>query len=268
MKPIILLLFIAIFTINNLQAQVPGYQGKRFFAEIGGSFFPNFGSLTAQNKGGNSFPFGANTGDFIMKDRYSLSLHYVIGRLSTFKIAYNYQVAGAYSTATTASILQSGGIDEHDLFYQLHLHDVNLGFNLYGKRRNSNLAPMGFYWDLGIRLIFIANVLRDQRVKYADNRYDNTPIAEQLNPLPEEPFTFMFGITAMWGYRTVIANRLILNFGIETTLFPQYPLATIGIPGARNNPAETLSSFQRTAIQMAQDRYLLSIHIGIGALIF
>lgn len=267
MKQNILLLFVAIFFIQNIQAQVPGYQGKRFFAEIGGSFFPNFGSLTAQNKGANSFPFGANTGQFIMKDRYSLSLHYVIGRLTTFKIAYNYQVAGNYATATTRSLIMSG-LDYHDLFYQLHFHDVNLGFNLYGKRRSSNLAPMGFYWDLGVRLIFTQGVLRDQRVTYADNRPDNTPIAEQLNPLPDESFTFLFGITGMWGYRTVIADRLILNFGIETTLFAQYPLAMVGFPLARNNPSETLSSYQKGVIKTAQDRYLLSIHIGIGALIF
>lgn len=268
MKKIFLTLFcIAIFTIQSM-AQVPGYQGKKFFAEVGLSVFPNFFSTTAQNKGHNSFPFGENTGHFTMKDRYSLSLHYVIGRLSTFKLAYHYQVAGVNAETTTPSLTNIGLTDYHNLFYQVHYHDVNLGFNLYGKRRNSNLAPLGFYWDLGLRLVFATGDLRDQRVEYANNRADNRPVAADLHPITEDPFVFLFGITGMWGYRTVLFDRLVLNFGIEATFFPQYPISIVGFPLSRNNPAETLTSYQKGVIRTAQDRYMLSIHIGIGALIF
>lgn len=262
----ILLAFIFLWT-SQIQSQIPGYQGKRFFAELGGSFFFNMGFPTALNKGPASFPFGAHTGHFTIKDRYSLSLHYVLSRKATFKLAYNHQ-AGGLLTQTTTQSLHSSGIDQHDLFYQLYMHDVNLGFNLYGSR-NSNIAPLGFYWDLGLRLVFIDGVVADQRVEYADNRVDNRPYTDQLNPIPDEPLFFMLGIAAGWGYRTVIADRLILNFGIDATIFLQYPVAIVGLPSPFGGPSagSELTSYQKSVIQSTQDRYLFSFHVGIGVLI-
>lgn len=265
MKQLTVIFVLLLFWSIQSEAQVPGYQGKKFFIELGGFFFPNLAFPTAQNKGAQSFPFGYHTGHFTMKDRYSLSLHYIIGRKSTFKLAYNYQVSGLLHYASTPGLVF--GTDRHSLFYQLHMHDVNLGFNLYGKK-NTNLSPIGFYWDLGIRMVFVDGVLRDQRVDYADNRQDNTPYPDQVAPLNEETFMFMFGITGMWGYRTVIADRMTLTFGIETTIFPQYPLNLFPfiIPFV-SSTGTSLTSFQRSTIMSVQDRYLLSLHIGIGVLI-
>jgi|GEM_PF-1990585 len=263
-----ILFFITIwsfFGLSSAYSQAPGYQGKRFFIEIGGSFFPNLGFPTAQNKGPRSFPFGAHTGDITFHDRYHLSFHYIIGRKATFKAAYNYQVAGLFDEITTESITQNG-IDYHDLFYQLHMHDINLGFNLYNKKRSS-LAPLGFYWDLGLRLIFINGVLRDQRVEYADNRADNNPDPDFLAPVPTNTFTFALGITGIWGYRTVIADRVTLTFGIETTIFPQYLLLAAPNPLTGGSFIQA-SGHTTRVIQNVQDRYLTNIHIGVGALIF
>lgn len=264
----ILFIIVIIFGHSSAQAQVPGYQGKRFFIEMGGSFFFNLGYPTAQNKGPQSFPFNEHTGHFTLKDRYSLAVHYVFSRKNTIKLAYNYQVSGLTSSAITPNLFIPQNDDYHTLFYQLHLHDFNLGFNLYGKS-DANLAPLGFYWDMGIRFVFANGVLRDQRVQYADNRPDNRPIDGQVAVLAPEPSTVMFGITAMWGYRTIIANRLTFTFGIETTLFPQYAIAnpppSVPFPLAGNNQ---LSEYQKKTIQNVQDRYILGLHIGIGALIF
>jgi hypothetical protein len=265
MKQFIILISIILFLTSQIQAQVPGYQGKRFFIELGTSLFFNLGAPIAQNKGPQSFPFNAHTGHFTIKDRYSLSIHYIIGRKSTFKLAYNYQVSGLNTSTKTPSLFNNG-FDEHDLFYQLHMNDLNLGVNLYGRKSNSNLAPIGFYWDLGLRFLFVDGVLRDQRVTYADNRQDNYPNPEELAPLTENTFMFMLGITAMWGYRTVIADRLILNFGIEFTFFPQYPIG-LGVPGLPGG-VSALTDYQRGVVRNAQDRYLLSLHIGVGALLF
>ncbi|BDS13635.1 hypothetical protein [Aureispira anguillae] len=269
------ILYLTLFFLLNsslTQAQVPGYQGKRFFIELGGTFFPNFGYPTAQNKGAQSFPFNAHTGHFTIKDRYSLALHYVLSRKQTIKLAYNYQVSGLNTTASTPSLFSgSNNQDYHNLFYQLHAHDFNVGFNLYG-RSNANLAPLGFYWDLGFRFVGVNGVLRDQRVSYADNRIDNRPDPQQLAPLTHETFTFMFGVTAMWGYRTIIANRITFNIGIETTIFPQYMILASPIGGIPNPFSSTgsfeVTEYQKGVIRNIQDRYLLGVHIGVGALIF
>lgn len=94
----ILLIVVLFYCCSNiLQAQVPGYQGKRFFIEFNGAFFPNFSSITADNKGVNRYLYPGERGDvsyFTFKDRYSLSFQYVTGRKSSFKAAYAYQIAG------------------------------------------------------------------------------------------------------------------------------------------------------------------------------
>ncbi len=259
MKPYLYIFSIILFFTGQSSAQVPGFQGKRFFIEVGGSFFPNLFYPTAQNKGNQTFPDGQRSGDFTMKDRYELSFFYVTGRGSIFKAAYNYQVSGLDSYAFTPSLVS--GIDRHDLFYQLHMHDINLGFNLY-RDKTTNLAPLGFFFDWGIRFVFVDGVLRDQKVDYADNRSDHTPYADQLAPLNINSFVFMFGLTGKWGYRTVIADRVTLTFGIESTFFPQF--AGVYLSFFNTNS----SNFQTAAILNAQDRYLLSLHIGVGALIY
>lgn len=274
MKHLLFFVTIALFLgiSSQTKAQIPGYQGKRFFIELGGSFFFNLGYPTAQNKGPRSFPFNAHTGHFTLKDRYKLAVHYVIARKKTIKLAYNYQVSGMNTAVSTASLFQVG-IDNHNLFYQLHAHDINLGFNLYGKA-NTNLAPLGFYWDLGLRFIFVNGVLRDQRVEYADNRSDNRPYPDQVAPLTHETFTFLLGFTGTWGYRTIIADRITFSIGIETTIFPQYIF--VASPVAPPNPftvggnttPDELHPYHLETIRNLQDRYLLGIHVGIGALIF
>ncbi len=273
MKHLLFFVTITLFLVNSTQtqAQVPGYQGKRFFIELGGSFFFNLGSPTAQNKGPRSFPFDEHTGHFTLTDRYKLAVHYVFSRKNTFKIAYNYQVSGLNTSAVTPSLFQSSQ-DYHHLFYQLHAHDINLGINVYGKA-NANLAPLGFYWDLGLRFIFVNGVLRDQRVEYADNRADNRPYPDQVAPLTEDPFTFLFGLTALWGYRTVIADRITFSVGLETTIFPQYifvagPLGPLPNPLNVGGNSPELSNYQLQTIRNLQDRYFLGVHVSIGALLF
>jgi len=265
----ILLLIIS----TQTQAQVPGFQGKRFFIEFGGSFFFNLGAPTAQNKGPRSFPFNEDTGDFTLKDRYNVSIHYVFSRKNTLKLAYNYQVSGLNTSTSTPSLFQASQ-DNHNLFYQLHAHDINLGINIYGKS-NANLAPLGFYWDLGFRFIFVNGVLRDQRVEYADNRPDNRPYPDQVAALTHDPFTFMFGLTALWGYRTIIANRITFSAGIETTIFPQYlfvasPIGVFPTPFSVSSNANTteIPAYQLETIRTLQARYFLGIHISVGTLLF
>ena len=263
LKRFISLVSLLVFSYS-LMAQVPGFQGKRFFAEIGISAFPNFAFPTAQNKGGQSFPYNLHTGHFTLKDRYDLSFYYVTGRRSALKAAYHYQVAGLNSSAQTDGL--NGGYDQHNLFYQLHMHDLNLGINLY-KNRAKNLSPLGFFWDLSLRFVFIDGLLRDQRVEYYDNRPDHRPYADQLNPLPEQKLMFMLGFSGQWGYRTVIANRLTLSVGMEFTLFPQYFLLQGGyITGI--GIYDILNPYQRSIVMNVQDRYLMSLHIGFGVLIF
>jgi len=281
MKNIFFSLSLFLLSYSFAAAQVPGYQGKRFFIEIGGTFFPNYISAnpTAQNKGISSFPFGKNTGHFTMVDRYNIGINYVVGRKHTFQAIYNYSVSGlylgqhsgspiignSYSGSVRTPSKTTSGSDVHQLFYQLHIHEANLNMSFSGKN-NINLAPLGFYHNLGLRFLFIKGNLRDQRVEYASNQYpDHIPRADQLAPLNIKAFTFMLGITYHWGYRAIFGDRIILDVGLQATLFPQHPLSAIGFV---NGGSENNQFYQNKVINAVSGRYLLGIHIGVGVLLF
>ena len=259
----ILILFFSV----QIFAQVPGYQGKRFFAEIGGSFFFNHSYPTAQNKGPASFPFYNHTGHFTLRDRYHLTLYYTVSRKSVLHLGYDYQVSGLNIEHETTAIT-ANGLDLHQLFYQVHCHDVNIGLNVFN-RKKINLAPLGFYWDYSLRILYNKCILRDQMVKYADGRNDLRPYADQLLPIDLNTNIFILGIGVKFGYRYIFANRITLNLGLETTVLPQ---ALIAIPGAPNpitgNSNSNLDALEYHTMMTAQLRYLLNLNIGIGFLIY
>lgn len=254
MKKLLFLIFVyCTLNLSKAYSQIPGYQGKRFFVELGSSFFINTSFPTIENKGPRTFPSGRNTGDISLRSRYAISLNYVISRKHTFKVAYNYHFSGLYTTNYASGRL-------NHLFYQSYMHDINLGFNLYG-RTLANLAPLGFYWDLGARFIFVNNFLSQQMVNDvlydAESGFINSPA---LNPL-----TAVFGIGIQWGYRAIIANRITLNVGLETTICPQYLMLIDSLL----NPFREIEidSHARDVIRSVQDRYIFNVHIGIGILI-
>jgi len=137
-----LLFFITIcwsFNLTNTYSQVPGYQGKRFFLELGGSFFFNTATPTINNKGPRSFPIGDHTDDITFRSRYHLSLYYTISRKHLLKAAYNYQLSGLHLSLSLPDV---NGYNR--LFYHSYTHDINLGINIY-HQNITNLAPLGFY---------------------------------------------------------------------------------------------------------------------------
>ena len=153
---------------------------NKWFAEFGFNTFFNFGYPTAQNKGPRSFPYLENTGDATFMDRYELFVAYRFGGIHSIKAAYNYSVSGLGTKYSTYSKSGSGfsAFDAHDLFYQLHIHDI--GVSVMCSYSNSFNPISGFYWDIGVKTIFVSANLRDQRVVYHNNRYPDN-IQETVN---------------------------------------------------------------------------------------
>ena len=265
MKYILFSIFISIsFTYNQLYAQVPGYQGKRSFIEAKGVFTIGIGgALSAQNRGFNSFPDGVNNA-FALLDQYGLALNYITGRRSILKVSFDYSVSGAYLTAYTEPISnRTSDRDRRDLFYQVHATDFNLSVDLYTNKASS-LAPIGFYWNLGLRVIPTTGVLRDQKVTYATGAYpDNIARGSELNSLEIDPSIILVGPTIKWGFRTVFANRITLNCNLQSTIFMQ------SLPiGILTYTETNQSKYHFAVLNSIQGRYLIGAEIGVGVLLF
>lgn len=272
MKCLIIPIFIFIFSNTCLIAQQVSADKvtvkNKWFAELGFNTFFNFGYPTAQNKGPRSFPYFENTGDATFMDRYDLSVYYRFSGLHSIKASYNYSVSGLatqYSTyATTGGFAD---FDAHDLFYQLHMHDI--GISVMCSYSNSFNPISGFYWDMGIKAIFMSANLRDQRVVYHNNKYpDNIPRNSELNPLGFTTNAVIVGFPVEIGYRFIVKNKLIFNFSVNSTVIPQY-FGALGWYISEYIPHKLASQNDliNEMVMNVTGRYFLNIRVGVGYII-
>lgn len=281
------LLFFCLLCARTSFSQIPGYQGKRFFVEIGTSFWFNSFNPRANNQGPQRFP-DDNPREFTLQEHYFLSLNYVLSRKIVFSLEYEYSKTGLHirdnpdvydynpdKGAVTPSMILYGLVDKHNLFYNLYAHKINYSFSHYF-RPNANLAPLGWYAKWGLDAVLAKGVLLDQKVTYGHdpNFNDNKPSKEFTNPtgINSDPLIFMLGVHGGIGHRAVIANRITLHGEVRMTLFPQlWSIRTGEVLQAereeryadRNNINYVSRVYQRV-----QAHYYLNIVIGIGVLIY
>ena len=105
-------------------------------------------------------------------DRYELCVAHRFSGLHSIKASYNYSVSGLGTQYATYSNSGSfADFDNHELFYQLHIHDVGI-INVV----TQHSTDQWFLQDLGVKAIFASANLRDQRITYFNNKYpDNIP---------------------------------------------------------------------------------------------
>ncbi len=281
------LLFLCFLCARTSFSQIPGYQGKRFFAEVGTSFWFNSFNPRANNQGPQRFP-DDNPREFTLQEHYFLNLNYALSRKLVFSVEYEYSKTGLHVRnnpdvynhnpdrgVLTPSRLIDGLFDQHNLFYNLYAHKINFSSSHYFKP-NANLAPLGWYVKWGLDVVLAKGVLLDQKVTYGHDATfnENKPSKEFTNPtgVDSEQLIFMLGAHGGLGYRTVIANRITLSTEVKMTLFPQiFDTAGIKLLEAeregryadRNN-----ISYVSRVHQRVQAHYYLNIVIGIGVLIF
>jgi len=281
------LLFLCFLCARTSFSQIPGYQGKRFFAEVGTSFWFNSFNPRANNQGPQRFP-DDNPKEFTLQEHYFFNLNYVLSRKVVFSLEYEYSKTGLHIRdnsdiyhhnsdigAATPSRVINGLVDKHNLFYNLYAHKTNFSLSHYFKP-NVNLAPLGWYVKWGIDVVLAKGVLLDQKVTYGHNPdfNDNKPSAEFTNPIGinSDPLIFMMGVHGGIGHRTIIANRITLSGEVRMTLFPQI-MDTSGIfakqaDGEGRYTDRNNINYTSRVRQRVQAHYYLNIVIGIGVLIY
>lgn len=281
-KQTLCILFLWIkFFVFDVSAQVPGYQGKRLFAEFTLSGWFNSSNPIANNQGPHRFPDGPLEGAFTIQEHYGGSINYVLSRKIILSAGYEYSKTGLRIRADwnpknsyiiheirTPSRLVYGLEDLHTLFYNLTTHNIAISAQHY-LRPSANLAPLGWYVKWGLNIVLVHGELLDQKVHYGHNENFNNhqPSPQYTNPTGINPNTFMIGAHAAFGFRTVLFDRLILSTAIQTTLFPQAMvqhrvLRTAGYVAANN------VTYRSRAYQRTQMHHYLNIILSVGVLIY
>lgn len=268
MRPLLTLLFLVIMTLpTQAQNSEIGYEGKRMFFELGVSLGPNLSTPTASNRGPSPYPTGrGNTGHFTLADRYSIAFNYILRKKLTLHAGYDFSFFGMSTfqdIIRTKSKLDDSYFDNHDLFYQLAVHDINCNIAI-SPPHPRNIAPYGFYWSFGLRFLFIQGYKHLHRVEYYNRPFlTDQPLDEYLDPLKINPFTFMVGVTAQWGYRFIIAKKVLVNIGLQINFFPQV-FAFAGQVFNPNSETAQQDHYTFSVMGSTSSRHLAMLYIGVG----
>lgn len=276
MKAFIIGLTLILLTPFYNNAQIPGYQGKRFFFEAGMSTIATFKGPTANNRGLAARALFDNEEEqkkrFAMSTRFRAGLYWTISRKQNLRVCYDYAQTGlyVYEVRTTPKVdgtQRNFEQDKHSLFYRLDIHSFNLGLDLYmGKL---SLAPLGVYVTPSIHVVISKGQLLDQKVNYSHDGIDllmeSKPDPNYLNPLNINPNRLDFALGAQIGYRDIFFDRLILNIAAEAYLFPaiiEYWVKGFGTLGTNDE------MYKNSVISRLQTHHIFNFHVGVGILIF
>jgi hypothetical protein len=230
MRYIIIVCFF--FLVSKIEAQVPGYQGKKMIIEV--------------SEGMYRFPLNVFKLPDVAKDiRFHTGIHaeYVIGRKSAW--ALNYENLG--NAETTVNYNAKVGDKICVATFKRHTNHFGIQYIHY-TRAKWCLAPIGRYWAFG--LVYIPS----------NNKQAEDSGANCKSPYTDYKTKNYFGSIA-YGSRTVLWDRATVNFGIQANI----PLPAIIFEKADVSDNAALAGKVKNDI--IRDNFF-KVYLNIGLLAF
>jgi hypothetical protein len=270
MRPYQLLIgiYFCFFNAFFLYAQ-PGYQGKRFFVE--GNIQTMLTKGPTPNNHGIEFNYenylynGAKN-SIAFNLNYKFNIGYVISRSLALSFSYQFAPTGFHTQYIAESLIYLNEEDIHSIFYKGNASFYGLNVELFNKVKKGNLAPMGGYFTLGAGMLIGKGKVVDYLVEYNQYYSHLTPIpySDKIADLNIDDNKFSaFGIKIGYNNRRIISNRLNLNIGAESILFPRF--IGIGIFGDSSNYRE---EYLIEAMYRYNRFFFINVNIGFGVLLF
>jgi hypothetical protein len=230
---------------------IPGYQGKRFLAEINANLLLLSGSPTAE--GGGQTTFFKNNTDAGIPMRYDLSLNYAVGRQYSLTLDYGIGQTGLLSTVNS----RSASFGNLDVLSKVNFSHIGFGYNGFGKGSGA-LAPIGNY--ISVKALYITALSEPYKIVASKSSFSGTAIPEPqlITPSIEREFgisklsTQMLHLQFGLGARRILHKHIFINF------------STFGGFSLLLNPKESSGLlFERMA-----SHYGFCLQLGAGYLIF
>lgn len=238
-------LFLQLFPQTSFGQLNPGFMGKKLFAEVGTSI--GFTSRADESNGS-----GFYQPPTLFAPRLDVDIYYTIGRSVVARLGWSHLYFNVGTTHNIAPLKGSFFEELHGSIYAVYVNDVHIGLEFCLNKRKGYIAPLGSYIGLGLRHAMTNRVLTN-----------GTPgITRYAVTTAQNPFS-MTGIDLSYRYRTVIANRFVLSFGIGSTLFsylinPFFKEEFIVDDFRDRNNYKTLVS------RSINTRYLITANISFG----
>jgi hypothetical protein len=225
-------LIVGFFIFSKMEAQVPGYQGKKMIVEVSENMY--------------RFPLNVFKLPDVAKNirfRPGVYAEYVIGRKSAW--ALNYENHG--NVSSTANYNAKNGNDNCVATFKRHTNRFGLQYIHY-TRAKWCLAPIGRYWAFGLAYITSNNVQTEDPAANCKSPYSNFRTKNYFGNIS-------------YGSRTVLWDRATVNIGVQLNV--PLPTAIYEKADVSNNAA--LGGKIKTDIII--DNFL-KVYLNIGLLTF
>jgi hypothetical protein len=239
MKIKLLLLFLWITLSTQMQAQAPGYMGKKLMM----GFIMNYSPALSAIAQGNNINIDYN-GDvrnmFLSPLRIGGSMKYVITERKIVGLSISYQKTGVM-TATEDNSDQQNSITNGNPFSYSRSAFTTIGISLSATPQST--APVGFYFGQSL-LMIMGNI---EAVDTKNNVY--TVDAASLD----------FGYVAEFGYRRVAWDKVVIEAGFDLAFYGKGFISSF-------MRTEAASYADRTIYQACFKNYannLLSLKLGV-----
>ncbi len=259
-KSILIPIFLLI-QYNALNAQAPGYLGKRLFISANGSAIPAFQGPTASN-GGLGDTYNGATNTIAFSTRFGLEAGYALSRKNAVTFTLDYAKTGMRTYMETPYQLNSPDyVDRHYLFYNLNCYTFDLGYQGY-KLEKGAIAPMGRYFSFHLFATSASGEIIQKRTEF-NNSFNKTHADLGVNPT-----YLMGGFGLEWGKNTIIGNSFFINttlrFNLTTGVFKTNSLQNGASLGTYQQ--ENQERFDVAAAERLFYHSLFMVKFGIGIL--
>jgi hypothetical protein len=255
LRPLIWIGILTLF-VQSINAQIPGYLGKRISLQADGQFIQTFLGPTANNRG--RIHYGEKGGGYAWNWRAGLSAGYALSRQKQLVVGYDYLVTGLSLRVNTESYDQVYDLtytDEHELFYNLEVNTITLGLRNFNPTKGG-IAPFGKYKGWFLEYANITGKILDKKSYLQDYGYNRT----SHGPLGLSSKANLFTLGYAVGENIIIKDRFLLNIGARFRLPLNYGFWT----HLERDYEEGTDIFAAYAKDKISFHSLLTINIGTG----
>jgi hypothetical protein len=265
-----LIFFFFFSAFSVLQAQIPGYLGKRFMLKADLAAIPALTNPTENNNGSANL-YGSAKSSLAFNLRYGLEASYVTTRTKSVSLAVDYLKTGAIQrnayTLSTSPLATYENFDRHYLFYNLTAITGDIGIKSFYKSKGS-LAPLGNYFAFHLSISSVKGEILDKKTEYLFGATRHKALG--INP------EYIFSALGLeWGYNTVYKDRIIFDFSSRMNI----PLSISNFLNQYGNDIPTYNyqnnylgynqeQFELVALRRIGLHSLFNLRVGIGILIF
>ena len=257
MKNKILLAWLLLVFAISINAQIPGYLGKRFSMQYSVLMHPSFGVklnnfLDNQNPNESSRLNIGHVGE----------INYIVGKRAALCFSFQYSSLGLTYDKGNSSVFKYKGTQKYPA--ELQAKGLSIGLKLFPKK---SIAPLGTYlkWE---GILYLNRIKYDTKNVYEDvttdtynswGYYTTTYTSVPLN-IPSGKMNFIGGGGAFSiGKQRIFADKIMIDYGVR------FAIAISGKPTAKNRYENEFKNHIYDRLYFDQ---FVSFKIGIGFLAF